>query len=132
MYIHARKHARNRAYGESVMSTRYNNGPQYQNQQRVAELHDNAAHAHSVAAERPDEQDHKTGHEASRQAQEHAEKVPLTPEEHPKVTTEHGFIPFGHEEIATLAYQLWQARGCPEGSPEEDWSKAVAHLRLQK
>ena len=26
-----------------------------------------------------------------------------------------------HEEIAALAYSLWEARGCPEGSPEEDW-----------
>jgi hypothetical protein len=115
------------------MSNRYNNGPQYDNHQRVAELQDTAAHAHRVAAERPDEQDHKTGHEASRQAQEHAEKAhPLTPEAHPKAHTEHGFLTFGHEEIATLAYQLWQARGCPEGSPEEDWSEAVAQLRLRK
>jgi len=28
------------------------------------------------------------------------------------------------EAIAALAYQLWQARGCPDGSPEEDWFRA--------
>jgi len=28
------------------------------------------------------------------------------------------------EEIAALAYSLWQARGCPEGSPEDDWFNA--------
>jgi hypothetical protein len=35
----------------------------------------------------------------------------------------------GDEEIATLAYELWQARGCPDGSPDEDWYRAVEILR---
>jgi hypothetical protein len=26
--------------------------------------------------------------------------------------------------IAELAYHFWQERGCPEGSPEEDWYQA--------
>ncbi|SPF56190.1 hypothetical protein SBA4_80003 [Candidatus Sulfopaludibacter sp. SbA4] len=25
------------------------------------------------------------------------------------------------DEIAALAYQLWNERGCPAGSPDEDW-----------
>lgn len=29
-----------------------------------------------------------------------------------------------HESISTLAYQLWEARGGPEGSPEQDWFQA--------
>jgi hypothetical protein len=33
-----------------------------------------------------------------------------------------------HEEIAALAYSLWEARGCPEGSPEEDWLNAEGAL----
>ena len=33
-----------------------------------------------------------------------------------------------HEQIAALAYALWQARGCPEGSPEEDWLNAEKQL----
>jgi hypothetical protein len=33
-----------------------------------------------------------------------------------------------HEDIAALAYALWQERGCPEGSPEEDWLKAEQEL----
>jgi len=33
----------------------------------------------------------------------------------PEVTT---------EDIARLAYQLWEERGCPIGSPEEDWLRA--------
>jgi len=33
------------------------------------------------------------------------------------------------EQIARLAYSYWQARGCPEGSPEQDWLRAEAELR---
>ena len=33
-----------------------------------------------------------------------------------------------HGEIAALAYSLWEARGCPEGSPEEDWLNAEGAL----
>jgi hypothetical protein len=32
------------------------------------------------------------------------------------------------EEIAALAYQLWQARNCPEGTPEEDWFVAEREI----
>jgi len=32
-------------------------------------------------------------------------------------------------EIATLAYQLWNDRGCPMGSPEEDWFRAEHELK---
>ena len=35
----------------------------------------------------------------------------------------------GEEDIAALAYELWQARGCPDGSPDEDWYQAVERLR---
>ena len=28
------------------------------------------------------------------------------------------------QDIATLAYALWQQRGCPQGSAEEDWMEA--------
>ena len=34
--------------------------------------------------------------------------------------------------IAALAYQLWQDRGCPEVSPEEDWSRAEEELQARK
>lgn len=33
------------------------------------------------------------------------------------------------EETARLAYALWQSRGCPEGSPDEDWFAAEEKLR---
>jgi hypothetical protein len=32
------------------------------------------------------------------------------------------------QDIAALAYSLWLARGCPEGSPEEDWFRAEEDL----
>jgi hypothetical protein len=33
------------------------------------------------------------------------------------------------ENIAKLAYALWQYRGCPIGSPELDWAEAESQLR---
>jgi len=35
------------------------------------------------------------------------------------------------EEIARRAYSNWQVRGCPLGSPEEDWLRAEAELQKQ-
>jgi hypothetical protein len=32
------------------------------------------------------------------------------------------------EDIEELAYALWEARGCPEGSAEEDWLQAEREL----
>lgn len=32
------------------------------------------------------------------------------------------------DQIAVLAYELWQQRGCPDGSPDVDWLKAEAEL----
>lgn len=32
-------------------------------------------------------------------------------------------------DVAALAYQLWQGRGCPLGSPEEDWFEAKRQLK---
>jgi hypothetical protein len=39
--------------------------------------------------------------------------------------------PSVHEQIAALAYALWQERGCPEGSPEQDWLKAEDELKAK-
>lgn len=38
-------------------------------------------------------------------------------------------IPF--EEISQRAYELWVARGCPDGSPDEDWFRAQEELRQE-
>jgi hypothetical protein len=34
-----------------------------------------------------------------------------------------------HVSIARLAYLHWLERGCPIGSPQEDWSRAEQALR---
>ena len=31
--------------------------------------------------------------------------------------------------VAELAYELWQSRGCPDGSAEDDWYKAEKELQ---
>jgi hypothetical protein len=36
-----------------------------------------------------------------------------------------------HGTIATLAYELWQQRGCPTGSAELDWFQAERVLAEQ-
>jgi Protein of unknown function (DUF2934) len=34
-----------------------------------------------------------------------------------------------NRRTALLAYEFWRARGCPDGSPEEDWFLAEEQLR---
>jgi hypothetical protein len=34
-----------------------------------------------------------------------------------------------HDAIAALAYEYWLQRGCPIGSPEEDWFRAEKEIR---
>jgi hypothetical protein len=36
------------------------------------------------------------------------------------------------KEIAALAHQFWQARGCPNGTPEEDWFRAEQEISKSK
>lgn len=35
------------------------------------------------------------------------------------------------DEVAALARKLWEARGCPEGSPEQDWYEAERQSKRQ-
>lgn len=108
------------------MSTRYNNGSHYENHQRAAELHDVAAHAHRVAEQ--GKHGYQTGHEHSRQALEHSQEA----HRHTQAAAEaHSVVSFSHDDLANLAYELWQARGCPDGSPEEDWFHAAEELRAR-
>lgn len=109
------------------MSTRYNNGSHYENHRRAAELQDAGAHSHRVG-EQHRKQDHLTGHEQSRQADEYsgnAHRDSHTSEAGHRVAT------FGHADIEALAHELWEARGCPPGSPEEDWFEAIRRLRCR-
>jgi hypothetical protein len=113
------------------MSTRYNNGSHYENHQRAEELHDLGAHAHGVG-EQHGKQDHQTGHEHSRQQLEHLAGPQDGSAAAPSGNSVgHGVAAFGHNEIASLAHELWQSRGCPNGSPDEDWFHAVEQLRAR-
>ena len=40
-------------------------------------------------------------------------------------------IQFTPDEIAVLAYTLWQDRGCPDGCPDDDWYEAERRLKAQ-
>ncbi len=86
----------------------------------AAEMHDKAAHAHRVAAAHHGNEDHLTAHELSRQELQHSADA----FQHSQATAT-----FGHNDIAAFAHELWQARGCPEGSPDVDWLHAVKELR---
>ncbi len=110
------------------MSTRYNDGSHYENHPRAAELQEAAEHAHRVAEHEHGKQEHLTGHEQTRQAHEHS--VGLAEKEtNGHAPVGHGIETFGHAEIAALAHELWEQRGRPEGSPEEDWYRAAQELR---
>jgi hypothetical protein len=36
-----------------------------------------------------------------------------------------------HHHIQRRAYELWEERGCPEGSPDEDWFVAERELAIR-
>jgi hypothetical protein len=103
--------------------------PLYQNQnhKRAAELHDRAADAHRVA-QKHEKGDEITGQKHSHQALYHSQAADKLTQ---AIAYGHGVTAVGHDEIATLAYELWHARGCPYGSPEQDWLRAESELRAR-
>jgi len=46
----------------------------------------------------------------------------------PRIPTDSEAQP-GHEQIAALAYSLWEAKGRVDGAAEEDWFRAEAELK---
>jgi hypothetical protein len=40
--------------------------------------------------------------------------------------------PQNRERVAALAYEFWQARGCPQGTPDEDWFRAEREIARSK
>jgi hypothetical protein len=107
--------------------TLHDTEPLPQNHNRAAELHDHAADAHRIA-QKHEQGDGIAGNEYSRQALGHSLAAD-------KLTTALAFgsgaVTFAHDEIAALAYELWQARGCPYGSSEDDWLRAESELRAR-
>jgi len=39
---------------------------------------------------------------------------------------------FTYDEISARAHQCWYQRGCPQGSPEVDWDRAIEELRSER
>src|SRR5579872_1352514 len=108
-------------------------GVMQESHQIATEHHDLAAHAHSAGAEHHGKQDRLTGHERSRLALEHSNHDYLLPRTgHQNTSTGVSITRESKgQDTAALAYRLWRARGCPQGSPEEDWFLAVEALRPQ-
>src|ERR1019366_1790260 len=92
----------------------------HDSQQKAAEYHNLAAHAHRTAAVHQGQEDHLTGHEHSRQALEHSNTAyQHSLGMHQKAMTDHIVTMRAQEareeDIPVLAYKLWQARGCQRG-----------------
>jgi len=101
--------------------------PVYQNHNRAAELHDRAADAHRIA-QKNEQGGELTGDEHSRRALHLSQAADNLTK---AIALGSGVTTFAHDEIAALAYELWQARGCPYGSSEEDWLHAESELRAR-
>jgi len=54
------------------------------------------------------------------------------PDEYSAASSEAGISDLSHDEIAAHAYRCWHERGCPAGSPEEDWHRAEQELRSKR
>jgi hypothetical protein len=36
------------------------------------------------------------------------------------------------KEVSNLAYEYWEQRGCPTESSQEDWFRAVGHVKREQ
>jgi hypothetical protein len=55
--------------------------------------------------------------------------VPLTAEEYHRLAARLKWPSFTHEEIAPVAYQIWNEEGCLHGRDREHWKLAMERLR---
>jgi hypothetical protein len=106
------------------MSKKSEIGLNYTNTARVEEYLHAPEHKHEIG-EHHGQGEHLAPHEHSRLSQEHSNGQ----SHNGAATVGHGIVAFGHREIAALAHQLWEERGCPEGSPDQDWYRAAEILR---
>jgi hypothetical protein len=109
------------------LSSHNDNELVYGNHYRAAELHDRAADAHCIARKNGKD-DEMMGDGHAHQALNHSQAADKLTK---AVAFGYGVTTCGHDEIAALAHELWQARGCPYGSPEEDWLRAETELRAR-
>ncbi len=59
-------------------------------------------------------------------------KKPAKVPEKERATAGSGPTTLDPEMVARLAHSYWEARGCPGGSPEEDWFRAEQELSGRK
>jgi hypothetical protein len=73
----------------------------------------------------------KGGNVVSKENQNANPSVPRTIDPGNQAEQELTSLGYGlaEEDIAVLAYEIWQARGCPDGMADEDWYQAVEMLR---
>ena len=114
------------------MSDRYNTVLKYENHLPAAELHDYAADVHH-AANHSGSQNHETRQNQSKQALERSWQAYLNSgDADHRDRNAIGNSNVEDEEIATLAYQFWQAGGCAEGTADNDWHRAEEQFRSEK
>jgi hypothetical protein len=109
----------------------------HDSQQIANEQRNLAAHNHHTGAEHHGKEEHPGGHESSRRDAEHVNQAYLLAQkEHQGPGTGQSAHGLAHEEkemeTAALAYQHWQDRGCPIGSPEHDWTRAADEIRARR
>ncbi|MGJ5819144.1 DUF2934 domain-containing protein [Paludibaculum fermentans] len=111
------------------MSTNQLNASVRQQHQQAAEIHTRAAQAHLAAADSRENQAPQTGQKRSSQALEHSQQAyNRTGRLHLDGVPGDGPGGFNHQQVAILAHSLWEARGCPYGSPDDDWFRAAQQL----
>ena len=60
-----------------------------------------------------------------RQATKRARETVVSPE----IARSSVMMEISHADIAALAYRLWERRGCPDGTAEQDWREAERQLK---
>jgi hypothetical protein len=103
------------------------NGTHYENQQQTTTFQSHAGQPHRLVEHEGGKQGQRTSYENS--GPDSAQFLGAHEAGHCQAANRHELITFGHKEIEALAYELWQTRGCPFGSSEDDWLEAAKQLR---
>jgi hypothetical protein len=75
------------------------------------------------------EQEAAVGTQTATATEQHPAEVPQKPAQVTNSDLESLLAALESERISALAYFYWQQRGCPVGSPDEDWFRAERDIR---
>lgn len=104
------------------MPTRYHSESDYENHQRAAQLHDQAAEAHRTAAAHYGENDRGTEREQSRRALEHSRQAYFCAQSvHDDVSSERGYELFENDGTPSPDDDLWKIRAYSDDMPGDVW-----------